>query len=66
MVIESDLRDLDLVKVVDVTVSTSIKARVSVLKSKTRKPVCLDISNGTRASFNKWIEDELIIRSNCL
>ena len=65
MVIDSKLRGCDLVKmkVVDVMVSGQIKERVSLLQSKTRKPVRFEISEGTRASVGKWMDDELMVGS---
>ncbi len=58
MAIDSKLRGCDLVrmKVVDVMASGQIKARASVLQSKTQKPVRFEISDGTRASVAKWME----------
>ncbi len=66
--IDSKLRGCDLVKtkVVDVMASDQIKERASVLQSKTQKPVCFDISEGARASFEKWMEDELMVGSEYL
>ena len=50
MAIDSKLRGCDLVKmkVVDVMASGQIKERVSVLQSKTQKPVRFEISEGIR------------------
>jgi hypothetical protein len=42
-------------KVVNVMASGQIKARASVLQSKTQKPVRFEISEGTRASVAKWM-----------
>lgn len=63
MAIDSKLRGCDLVKmkVVDVMASGQIKERASVLQSKTQKPVRLEITEGARASVEKWLEDELMI-----
>ncbi len=68
MAIDSKLRGCDLVKtkVVDVMASGQIKERASVLQSKTQKPVRFEISEGTRASVEKWMEDELMIGSEYL
>ncbi|RKE97728.1 hypothetical protein C8N30_2352 [Sulfitobacter guttiformis] len=57
MVIDSKLRWWDLVR---------IKERVSVLQSKTQKPVRFEISEGPRASVAKWMEDPLIVGSEFL
>lgn len=68
MAIDSKLRGCDLVKmkVVDVMASGQIKERASVLQSKTQKPVRFEISEGTRASVEKWMEDEVMIGSEYL
>jgi site-specific recombinase XerC len=65
---DSKLRGCDLVrmKVVDVMASGQIKARASVLQSKTQKPVRFEVSEGTRASVAKWMEDPLIVGSEFL
>ena len=68
MAIDSKLRGCDLVKmkVVDVMASGQIKERASVLQSKTLKPVRFEISEGTRTSVEKWMEDELMVGSEYL
>ena len=68
LAIDSKLRGCDLVrmKVVDVMASGQIKARASVLQSKTQKPVRFEISEGTRASVAKWMENPLMIGSEFL
>ena len=68
MAIDSKLRGCDLVKmkVVDVMASGQIKERASVLQSKTQKPVRFEISESTRASVEKWMEDELMVGSEYL
>jgi site-specific recombinase XerC len=53
-------------KVVDVMASAKIKARASVLQSKTQKPVRFEISEGTRASVANWMEDPLMVGSEFL
>ena len=53
-------------KVVDVMASGQIKERASVLQSKTQKPVRFEISEGTRASLAKWMEDPLMVGSEYL
>ena len=65
MAFDSKLRGCDLVKmkVVDVMASGQIKKRASDLQSKTQKLVRFEISEGTRASVEKWIEHELMDRS---
>jgi site-specific recombinase XerD len=66
--IDRKLRGCDLVrmKVVDVLASGQIKQRASMLQSKTQKPVRFEISEGTRASVAKWMEDPLMIGSEWL
>ena len=68
LAIDSKLRGCDLVrmKVVDVMASGQIKERTSVLQSKTQKPVRFEISEGTRASVAKWMEDPMMIGSEYL
>lgn len=65
MAIDSKLRGCDLVrmKVVDGMASGQVKARASVLQSKTQRPVRFEFSDGTRASVAKWMEDPLIAGS---
>jgi site-specific recombinase XerC len=53
-------------QVVDVMASGQIKERASVLQNKTEKPVRLVISEGTRASVAKWMEDPLMVGSEYL
>lgn len=68
MAIDSKLRGCDLVrmKVVDVMASSQIKERASVLQSKTQKPVRFEISEGTRVSTAKWMEDPPMVGSEYL
>jgi hypothetical protein len=63
MAIDGKLRGCDLVrmKVVDIMASGQINARASVLQSKTQKPVQFEVSEGTRASVAKWMEDPLMV-----
>lgn len=64
----SKLRGCDLVKmkVIDVMASGQIKERASLPQSKTRKPVRFEISEGTRTSLAKWMEDPLMVGSENL
>ena len=68
MAINRKLRGCDLVKMkfVDIMASGQIKERVSVLQSNTRKPVRFEISEGARASVEKWMEDKLMLGSDNL
>ena len=65
MALDSKLCGCDLVrmKVVDVMASAQIKERASVLQNKTQKPVRFEISEGTRASVAKWMDDPLMVGS---
>ncbi|WP_341224249.1 integrase, partial [Loktanella salsilacus] len=66
--IASKPRGCDLVrmKVVDVMASGQIKERGSVLQSKTEKPVRFEISEGTRTSVTKSMEDPMMAGSEYL
>lgn len=46
-----------------VMASGQINERASVLESKTQKPVRFEMSEGTRASVEKWMEEELMVGS---
>ena len=52
--------------VLEVMTSGKIKERASVLQSKTQKPVRFEISEGTRASLEKWMLDPLMVGSEYL
>ena len=68
MAIDSKLCGCDRakMKVVDVMASGQIEERASVLQSNTQIPVRFEISEGTRGSVEKWMEDELMVGSNYL
>jgi lambda repressor-like predicted transcriptional regulator len=68
MAIDSKLWGCDLarMKVGDLMASRQIKERASVLQSKTQKPVRFEISEGTRASVSKWMDDPLMVGSEYL
>ena len=68
MAIDSKLRGCDLVnlKVADIYASGHVKERASILQSKTRKPVRFEISEGTRASVERWIKEPLMVGSEYL
>jgi integrase len=68
LAIDSKLRGSDLVrmKVVDFMVSGQIRERGSVLQSKTKKPVRFEISEGTRVSLERWMQEPLMFSSNYL
>lgn len=68
LAIDSKSRACDLVrmKVADVMAAGQIKGRASVLQSKIQKPVRFEISEGTRASVAKWMDDPLMIGSEFL
>ncbi len=68
MAIDSKLRGCDLVrlKVADVFVAGQMKERTSVLQSKTQKPVRFEITDGTRKSVIRWLNDPLMVGSEFL
>jgi site-specific recombinase XerC len=68
LAIDSKLRGCDLVriKVIDVMAAGRIKDRASVLQSKTKKPARFEISEGTRASVARWVDNPLMIGSEYL
>jgi integrase len=68
LAIDSKLRGCDLVrmKVVDVFASERVKERASVFQRKTGKPVRFEITEGTRASLEKWIGSPAMIGSEFL
>jgi len=66
--IDSKLRGCDLVrmKVIDVFAAERVKERASVFPRKTGKPVRFEITEGTRASLDKWIGSPAMIGSEFL
>ena len=66
--IDSKLRGCDLVRlmVADVYVSGQIRERTSILQRKTGTPVRFELTSGTRASIERWLEDPLMIGSTHL
>jgi integrase len=68
MAIDSKLRGCDLVKmkVVDVMAFGQIKERATALQSKTQKPVRFQISEGTRTTLERWMQDRLMVGSDYL
>ena len=68
MAIDSKLRGCDLVKlkVTDVYSAGQMKGRTSVLQSKTQKPVRFEITDGTRKSILRWLDDPLMVGSEFL
>lgn len=58
MAIDSKLRGCDLVRLrmADVYSARQIKERASVLQSKTSQPVRFEITEGTRASLQSWLD----------
>lgn len=63
--INSKLRGCDLVrlKVSDVFAAGQVKERTAVTQSKTRPPVCFEITEGTRRSIVAWLDDPAMIGS---
>ena len=68
MAIDSKLRGCDLVKlkVSDVYSAGQMKNRASVLQSKTQKPVRFEVTDGTRKSILRWLDDPLMLGSEFL
>ncbi|WP_306131967.1 tyrosine-type recombinase/integrase [Roseivivax marinus] len=57
LAIDSKLRGCDLVrlKVADLVVGGCVRERVSVIQSKTRRPVQFEVTENTRASISVWV-----------
>ena len=68
MAIDSKLRGCDLVslRVADIYASGHVKDRASILQSKTQMPVRFEITEGTRASVERWMEEPLMVGSEYL
>ena len=68
LAIDSKLRGCDLVclKVADVFAAGRVKERASIIQSKTQKPVRFEITEGTRKSLLRWVDEPLMIGSEYL
>ena len=68
LAIDSKLRGCDLVKlkVVDIFAAGQVKERASIIQSKTQKPVRFEITEGTRKSLLRWINEPLMVGSEYL
>lgn len=68
LAIDSKLRGCDLVKlkVADVFAAGQDKERASIIQSKTQKPVRFEITEGTRKSLRRWMDEPLMIGSEFL
>lgn len=68
LAIDSKLRGCDLVKlqVADVFAAGQVKERASIIQSKTQKPVRFEITEGTRKSLLRWIDEPLMKGSEYL
>jgi len=68
LAIDSKLRGCDLVmlKVADVFAAGQVKERTAIIQSKTQKPVRFEITEGTRKSLVRWMDEPLIIGSEFL
>ena len=64
LAIDSKLRGCDLVrlKVADLVVGGSVRDRVSVIQSKTGRPVQFEVSENTRRSVLEWVEAPAMVR----
>ena len=68
LAIDSKLRGCDLVKlkVADVYAAGQVKERASIIQSKTQRPVRFEITEGTRRSLARWMEEPLMVGSEYL
>ena len=68
LAIDSKLRGCDLVclKVADVFAAGQVKERASIIQRKTQKPVRFEITEGTRKSLLRWMNDPLMMSSEHL
>ncbi|MDD9724560.1 tyrosine-type recombinase/integrase [Roseovarius sp. SK2] len=68
LAIDSKLRGCDLVKlkVADVYASGQVKERASVVQSKTQRSVRFEITEGTRKSLSRWMDEPLMVGSEFL
>ena len=68
LAIDSKLRGCDLVclKVADVFAAGQVKERASIIQSKTQKPVRFEITDGTRKSLLRWMDEPLMTGSEYL
>ena len=66
--IDSKLRACDLgkLKVADVYAASQVKERASIIQSKTQKSVLFEITEGTRKSLLRWMDEPLMIGSEYL
>lgn len=53
-------------KATDMYAAGQVKERVSVIQSKTQKPVRFEITEGTRKSFLRWMDEPLMVGSEYL
>ena len=68
LAIDSKLRGCDLVKlkVTDVYASGQVKERASVVQSKTQSSVRFEITEGTRKSLARWMDEPLMVGTEFL
>jgi integrase len=68
LAIDSKLRGCDLVKlrVADVFAAGQVRERTSIIQSKTQKPVRFEITEGTRKSLIRWMDEALMVGSEHL
>ena len=61
--IDSKLRGCDLVRlqVADVFAAGQVKERTTVLQSETQKPVKFELTDGTRKSIARWMQDPRMV-----
>ena len=68
LAIDSRLRGCDLVKlmVTDVFAAGQVKERTSIIQSKTQKPVRFEITEGSRKSLLRWMDEPSMVGSEFL
>ncbi|MCA0922962.1 tyrosine-type recombinase/integrase [Pseudooceanicola nanhaiensis] len=68
LAIDSKLRGCDLVKlkVADVYATGQVRERASIIQSKTLRPVRFEITDGTRISLSRWMEEPIMVGSEYL
>ncbi len=68
LAVDSKLRGCDLVKlkVADVYANNQVKERASIIQSKTQRAVRFEITEGTRKSIERWLEEPLMVGSEYL
>ena len=68
LAIDSKLRGCDLVRlqIVDLFSNDKIRERVSIIQSKTNRPVQFEVTEGTRDSLSNWVSSPEMLGRNFL